>query len=182
MDQYNSLRIERLRDAAVEPVISYEEFYFHFYRRHSENESLGSREARYADAYRYAFERVTPIIDEGELIVGKCRTRLNETESAEWLTLKENVAAKMTLAAGQDSHMAIDYELLLREGVEGVRGRIEAKLAQEDDPKKRGFYELCAACLEATTVYARRYAELAERLAAECADEIAYHIDLLLAA
>ena len=64
MDGKNRERIERLRNAAVEPYISCDEFYFNFYRRYAENEQLGVREKRYADAYRYAHEHTTPYIAE----------------------------------------------------------------------------------------------------------------------
>ena len=52
-------RIEKLRAAAVEPVISYEEFHLLFFSKLYENQELGSMRRRYAEAYRYAFERVS---------------------------------------------------------------------------------------------------------------------------
>ena len=170
MDEKNRARIERLRDAAVEPFISYDEFYLNFYRRYAENEALGIRERRYADAYRYAYEQTTPFIGEDELIVGRGAVRLTDEQQAEWEALKQNVARQTTVWAGQDSHMAVDYELLLREGLRGVKARIEGKLAAETEEEKRLFYETAASCLDSVAIFAGRYAEEAERQAAECAD------------
>ncbi len=170
MDMKNRERIERLRNAAVEPYISYSEFYLHFFRRYSENEELGALNARYADAFRYAHEHVTPFIAEDELIVGRGAVRLTEEEQAEWDRLREEVAADFTVCAGQDSHMAVDYELLLAEGTSGVKARIEKKLSAETDGKKISFYETCIACLDATVVLANRYADEAARQAETCAD------------
>ncbi len=170
MDSCNRARIEKLRTASVEPFISYDEHYLHFFRRYAANEALGRKEVRYADARRYAFERTTPVIDEGELIVGKCCTRLSDEEQAEWAELREQVARPLTVVAGQDSHMAIDYELLLREGVSGIRRDIEERAEGETDEDKRAFYEGCVGCLDAVIVFAQRYAEHAGLLAAQCKD------------
>ncbi|MBQ2957037.1 MAG: hypothetical protein IJE08_11310, partial [Clostridia bacterium] len=166
----NAGRIESLRNAAVAPFIFYDEFYLNFYRRYSRNSGLGLRERRYADAYAHAMSMVTPVIDDGELIVGKCSVQLTADENAEWKRLRETVAEPMTIRAGQDSHMAIDYELLLKEGVCGVVGRIEKKLVVENDEGKRIFYETCVKCLRATVVYANRYADTAEKQAEVCHD------------
>lgn len=108
----------------MEPFISYDEFNLYFYGRYAQNAALGEQERRYADAFRYALERVTPVIGEDELIVGRCCTPLTDAQKAEWSRLRAEVAEPMNVCAGQDSHMAIDYERLLREGTEGVRARI----------------------------------------------------------
>jgi len=170
MNERNRERIERLRDAAVEPFISYDEFYLHFYRRYAENAALGVKEKRYADAYRYAYEQASPSIFDGELIVGRGAKALSEEQREEWKTLRETVAREATHIGGQDSHMAVDYELLLKEGIAGVKNRISEKLCAETDGKKILFYETCLACLESVVLFANRYADEAERQAADCAD------------
>lgn len=169
MDGKNRERIERLRNAAVEPYISCDEFYFNFYRRYAENEQLGVREKRYADAYRYAHEHTTPYIAEDELIVGRAAVRLTDEQRAEWESLKKSVADSVCVYEGQDSHMAVDYELLLKAGTRGIKARIEEKLSSETNEGKRLFYVTAASCLDSVVIFANRYAEEAERQAEGCA-------------
>jgi len=170
MDIRNRERIERLRNAAVEPYISYDEFYLNFYRRYAENEQLGVKEKRYADAYRYAYEHTTPCIGEDELIVGRGAVRLTDEQRMEWESLRRETAEPNTIRAGQDSHMAVDYELLLQEGISGIKARIQGRLDIETDEQKKLFYETALSCLDSVILFAGRYADEAERLAAESAD------------
>ncbi|MBO4299393.1 MAG: hypothetical protein J5998_11400, partial [Clostridia bacterium] len=130
MYPYDKARIEALRQAAVEPVICYDGFYLAFFERYAENEALSTREARYADAYAHAFDGVEPVIDEGELIVGKASRPLPPEKAARWAAVRAAQADPLDVCFGQDSHMAIDYELLLREGTEGVIARVK-RLAEK---------------------------------------------------
>ena len=171
MYPYDKPRIETLRQAAVEPVICYDGFYLAFFERWAQNEALGSREARYADAYPRGFDGVEPVIDEGELIVGKASKPLSPEAALRWRAVRAAQAEPLDVCFGQDSHMAIDYELLLREGTEGVAARIERLLAGEADEGKRAFYGLCAACLNAVADFSDRYAAHADALADACAEE-----------
>ena len=168
MNSFDRARIQRLRDAAVEPYISYDEFCLYFYRRLSESE--GAFEARYADACAYAFAHVTPVIEADELVVGRAAYRMTDEEQAEWQRLRAGIAEEYATFWGQDSHMAIDYDLVLREGVSGVIARIDG-LLEGCAPEKRAFYEACRTCLGGVTAYARRYADHARRLAEQCADD-----------
>ena len=78
--QEHKNRLSTLRDAAVAPQITYDQFRFAFYDKLSGNQELGAFEYRYVDAYKWACEQVTPVIDPGELIVGKCRTPLTQQQ------------------------------------------------------------------------------------------------------
>lgn len=157
-------RIRMLRDKAVEPVISYDEFYYHFFKCMSQSEDQGTFEQRYVKAYSYAFAHVTPCIDDGELIVGKCSHLLAEEKKKECEELKA-YAEQLFRIVGQDSHMAIDYELVLDKGLTGIIERIEQKLEHTKDESKRSFYVTCKACLETVIAYAKSYSEYAAKLA-----------------
>jgi len=177
MNESNIARIERLRERAIEPVICYDEFYLHFYRRLSQAE--GCFENRIGQAWAYAFEHVTPVIDEDELIVGKSSGRLTGDLQQEWLRLRNGIVREYETSYGQDSHMAVDYESVLREGISGILKRIDGYL-EKCAPEQRAFYEACKLCLGGVITFANRYAEQAKALADACPDETRrqelYHI------
>ena len=163
MNKSNIDRIEALRAKALNPCIDYQSGYFDFLYRYRENGALGSKEARYADAYTYALERFAPVIDEGELIVGKPVHPLAEEKRSAWENLQ---AVRDELGVmGQDSHMAIDYELLLKEGTSGVSKKIDFYLNNTKDVKKIDFYNCAKACLKAVETCSDNYAKEARRLA-----------------
>ncbi|MBR4728544.1 MAG: hypothetical protein IK080_11715, partial [Clostridia bacterium] len=95
---------------------------------------------------------------------------LTEADAARWRALREAVADPLDVCFGQDSHMAIDYDLLLREGAEGIAAQIEAKMADAADESARAVYRLCVVCLNAVAAFSDRYAAHAEALARGCAD------------
>ncbi len=171
MYSYDRQRIEALRRPAVEPVICYDGFHLAFFERWAENGALPNGEARYADAYACAFSGLEPVIDEGELIVGKASRPLAAEAAARWEAVRAAQADPLDVRFGQDSHMAVDYELLLREGTEGIEARIERRLMDETDEKKRRFYGLCIACLNAVASFSDRYAAQADALADACGDD-----------
>ncbi|MBQ8551449.1 MAG: hypothetical protein IJ428_01400 [Clostridia bacterium] len=76
-------RIERLRSRALKPSISYVDFHYRFWKYFLSLDESRSRYDRYAEAYTYAFEHVTPVIDDDELIVGKVAARLTANEKAD---------------------------------------------------------------------------------------------------
>jgi pyruvate-formate lyase len=117
-----------------------------------------------------------PVIDPDELLVGKYPMRqLSAAEREElsaWCRTGEPATSR---ALGQRSHMAIDYERLLRLGVSGVRAQIEgfrARLdaSRPDDQAKDFFYRACLEALDGMTDLARRYATRADGMAAAEAD------------
>ena len=163
MNEFNKQRIERLRKKAISPVINFNGVYFDFLSRYAQNENLGTREARYADAYAYALSRLHPVIDEDELIVGKPVHPLRKEDEQAWddlATLRDEFAI-----LGQDSHMTIDYERLLHEGTSGVARIIDEYIQKTEDEEKLAFYRLAKSCLSAVEVCADNYAKTAKTLA-----------------
>ena len=164
-------RIEALRAKALSHKPCTDEFYYRFYLNYGEyGEAVD--EARYADAFSAAFSALTPDISDGELIVGKIGSFLTEKEQADWEQTYRPIARQACRAAGggQDSHMAIDYELLLSEGICGILDRIEAYLLCCEEAKKP-FYLSCKACLLAVIRHSERYAEEALLLASKTEDD-----------
>ncbi|NLG24196.1 MAG: hypothetical protein GX558_02495 [Clostridiales bacterium] len=132
--------------------------------------------AQHITARRYTLARArvyagqTPTIGDGELIVGRPNHDVALTdEQAAFLALAEGM---LPGRAGQDSHMAIDYEKLLALGTDGVRRQIldyQSALDEAADPRdiaKWVFYGDCLTMLEAVEGLAARYADHAEAMAA----------------
>ena len=119
-------RIEKLRQIALCHAHVNDEFFYLFYKRYNENKNLIDC-LKYADAFSYAFSRLTPNISDGELIVGEIKNGLTDSEKKEWENIYKEIAQKSCSLAGggQDSHMAIDYELILSCGLSGIIARIE---------------------------------------------------------
>jgi formate C-acetyltransferase len=155
-------RIESLRLLALDNKHSNVEFYYKFHKRYK-NSEITEKYERYADAFYYAFSNLTPVVDKGELIIGKPENHLTDAENDEWFgTLKdESIAEWKDARAGQDSHMAIDYELLLGEGIEGVISRIDSLADPEKDSYL--FYSAAKKCLSAVLVHSENYADLLSR-------------------
>ncbi|MBQ3848705.1 MAG: hypothetical protein II748_07660 [Clostridia bacterium] len=170
MNEYDSLRIEKLRKRAVRPQIDFQGMYFDFFRRYSENLFLTDANERYADAFAFALENAKPSIDEGELIVGKPYHPLPECKRAQMESLRPVIDGFVGMN-GQDSHMTVDLDLLLSKGIKGVIEMIDGYEAKADE-SKRSFYECCRKCLQAVCSFSGRYAGKAEKLAAECGDTI----------
>ena len=156
-------RINRLREKAVEPVVTREEFYYHFFRRFAENGALGDDETRYADALSYAFGQVETPIPEDVLLVGRSEKVLEGAEKEEWEALKKTVVPGFQTLMGQDSHMMVEFERVLTLGTEGIRAMIEEKKAEK--PEKALFFNAVITSLLSVECYAARYAAEARRLA-----------------
>ena len=111
---------------------------------------------------------LTPVIDPGELLVGKVYQRAPTQE--EELEIERHrlwsQPAKPPVQ-GQRAHMAIDYDKLLRLGIDGVRRQIERARTTLDltDPAKMeqdAFYRACLIALEGVVDLAQAYAQSAE--------------------
>ena len=165
-------RLAPLRDAAVASKANYDQFRFSFYDRLSGNQELGTLERRYVDAYAWACEQVTPEIDPGELIVGKCSTPLTQQQEQKWQQLQSFAETVSGTYQGQDSHMAIDYVLVLRCGLKGIGETVARKRETCDDPEKIAFYDSCLGTLQSAIRFAERYAEYADELARQEADPV----------
>lgn len=169
MKKENEQRIERLRDKAIAPCISFDGVYLDFLDCYAQNASLSTPEERYADAYFYALSRIKPVIDEDELIVGKPAHPLCEEDLEKWNAL-ESLRQEFSIR-GQDSHMAIDYQRLLLEGTSEIARKIDEYASKTDDKEKLAFYALAKRCLSAVERCAENYAHTARELAQKQTDE-----------
>jgi formate C-acetyltransferase len=80
------------------------------------------------------------------------------------------IKAEGNITSG-DAHIAVNYDRMLRKGLEEYRVRTEQKLASLDlteytNLAKSYFYRAVLIVIDATVAFARRYAELAEKTAA----------------
>lgn len=156
-------RISLLRSKILEKTVFSQAFYYYFHKKYAELAQLPPYK-RYAEAASFAFEQMPPSIAEGELIVGKRDIPMTAEQEQEWReTYHEIAKAEMRKAgSGQDSHMAIDYNLLLSQGVLGVQAQVRHYLAaNQGDAEKKAFYEACLVCLEAVITHAENYAAAA---------------------
>lgn len=158
-------RIEKLRKPALDNASSGDGFFYRFYKKYTED-SLSSEWEKYADAFYYAFSRLSPKIYNGELIVGTAVNDLTQDEKEEWETKYRDIARTRVdkAGAGQDSHMAIDYELVLSSGLKGIIADIDKKLLS-CTKEQADFYNTAKKCLEAVIVYSSHYSDEAARLA-----------------
>ncbi len=167
-------RIEKLRKRALEPerFDADIEFYTLFYKEYEQNSDL-SEELRYAEAFYYAFTNLTPQISDGELIVGSRDVPVsNEIRTAWDKKYKVNAfKCREPYFCGQDSHMAIDYELIMKKGLNGIIAQINQYLKECDSDKER-FYISCKRCLEAVIKHSESYADLALKMSETCTDEL----------
>ncbi len=161
-------RIELLRKSAIRSPLSFEEFYLHFYRYIPTIE--GPWEIRVARSSAYAWEQTRVHIDDGELLVGRAVNDLTPEERAEWTALTQGIVKELDAGGEMDSHMSVDYELLLREGAAGVLARIDKLMAATDDEAKLNFYQACQIELRGMIRFSQRYAEEALRQAENCPD------------
>ena len=160
-------RIEKLMREALENPVVIREFFYRFYKAFGDSEkemTYGS----YADAYYRALCELTPVISEGELIVGKIGCVMTPEENEEWENIYLPVGRRFSSRLpGQDSHMAIDYELVLSEGLTGIIARIDGYLETCKD-EQRDFYKACRSGLKAVIAHSNAYAAEAERMAGDC--------------
>lgn len=159
-------RIEKLRQKALKPFFG-DEFYYLFFKKYEICSELNQYE-RYSEAFYYAFSELTPSISEGELIVGKRDIPFTAEQQAEWDNKYREIKEKRGLEAGggQESHMTVDYELLLKKGINGIIKMIDGYLC-DCDSEKADFYKACRKCLEAVIVHSENYSRLALKLSEE---------------
>lgn len=164
-------RIEKLRKKVLLRSYSSEEFFYKFYNRYNESED-DTDYIRYSDALYFAFSELTPNISDGELIVGELENHLTELQKNEWKNVYASVAKERCGLAGdgQDSHMAIDYELILSVGLNGIISRIDEYL-RTCGPEKTNFYLAAKKSLFAVIKHSENYSALAKRLAMEEKDK-----------
>ena len=165
-------RIEFLRGQALTNYPSREEALYRFYKK---IEELGGRITydTYGEAYYSMMSELVPWIDRGELIVGKPRRALTPDQLNEWRTKYAKIATDAHTAAGigQDSHMAVDYSLLLTVGIEGIIAKIDGYISECEDGEKLAFYNCCKKCLLGVIKHSESYAATAEAMASGTEDE-----------
>lgn len=163
-----SNRIQRLRDKAVSPSICIEEFLIYFHEYFGDGDYDGRN---YGKAFLYACSNITPVIDEDELVVGKTVAELSPRLTQMWHKgYKDKIfSLNEHMGFAQDSHMAIDYDLVLNSGIEGILATIDAYM-ESCSAEEEEFYTNCRYCLEGVLVLAQRYSRLATELASTCCD------------
>ena len=166
----NTERIESLRALAVRPFIERDHFPYHFYKVYKDSTKT-LQEERYAEAYDYAMSMLPTPIADGELIVGNRSEALPNEKRREWEEVLRPYAAEFVTnkILGQDSHMAIDYDLVLSEGLLGICRRIDGYLENCEESKKP-FYNCCKSVLHSVIKHSENYAAKAEKLAEETSD------------
>ncbi len=133
---------------------------------------------RHAQETAAILSGLKPAIDDDELIVGKYDLSSLTPEEAEELEFYQTrVQPARPIILGMKSHMAIDFDKLLRLGVGGIKQQIEryrAKLdlAQPDALAKDAFYRACQITLDALISCARHYADEASKQAESKADPV----------
>ena len=122
---------------------------------------------RSAKAFSDLLALAEPTVYPEELIVGALR--LPEPTEKQLAALKQSETCSLMLPPQTiDGHYGIDHDLLLREGLEGVRARVEARMADFDPGVEDGavFQEYLRAmrdCLDAALGFCDRLAEAVER-------------------
>jgi len=172
-------RISLLREHALAkepPALRSQEGELLFLRGWLEGAACESHLQRRAFAKSFMLRGSTPVIDQGELIVGKpCYRELAPVEMGELDRYRELASPAMPRLEGQGSHMAIDYGKLLRLGIRGLEEEVRerrAGLSFQDaaDLEREDFYQACFTALGGVAAYADRYAAHAARMAQRCGD------------
>lgn len=184
-------RIAKLRSRIFDGLLFSNEFYYFFYKEYdrlSDQPEL----IRYAESFYYAFSNLTPSIGDGELIVGHRDYQMPDDQLAEWETVYKPIGQARVAKAGQgqDSHMTIDYDLLLNKGISGIIAEIDQyidTLSNGQDTEnncdtancndqsnttayKLAYYNCCRRCLEAVVKHSENYAAKALQLSTETTD------------
>ena len=122
-------------------------------------------------AEAYMLKNMVPVICEKELIVGQ--PDFSPFTSEELLKYEEYTKLGkegMPRVKGRADHMALDYEKLLKKGIEGVIEEIKEKLNSIDayDGRQAEYYEFYKCCLielEGVLILAQNYKNQAIKLA-----------------
>lgn len=155
-------RIKKLREKALNSECCWPtEFYYLFYKNYTKLNELKEIE-RYTESFYNALSNLTPNIDEGELIVGKCKPLFDENKLKEWNEIYQPIGQERRWKAGggQDSHMSIDYDYLLQKGIVGIIEDIK-KFQISATEEEKEFYYSCKKCLEAVIELSEKYSALA---------------------
>lgn len=165
-------RIEFLRQVALnrKHTSDENELLYLFTKNYDVNEP--SEYKQYADAFYAAFSQLTPSITSGELIVGEMEYALSAEQKEEFQNVYFPILKDLRFheGPGQDSHMTVDYDLLLSEGALGVISRIE-NYQKTATPEQQDFYYAAKRCLEAMICHSENYSKYAKMLAEQETDD-----------
>lgn len=158
-------RINELRRLPLQRNVYCDEFFYLFFKKYFTITYKIDLNA-YTESFYEAFANLTPAITEGELIIGKYAALLSENDDKDWKENYHGRAMDMIGVAflGQDSHMSIDYDLVLNEGLNGIIAKID-KYLENCTEDKVDFYNSCKKCLQAVIVHSENYAKAAFELA-----------------
>ena len=112
-------------------------------------------------------------VGEHEVVAGRyLKTPLSETDKKELEHHRKTTQLAAPQMMGQDSHMAIDYDLLLAKGCQGVHAEVTERLTQcdestQDGMKKAAFYRASLIALEGVRGLQLRFATEIEEKAAK---------------
>ncbi len=135
------------------------------------NGHLYSYRLRKSHADAYLLDHMEPVINDDELLVGLPDvTPLTEEEAAEYKRLEEGMTFAPRSSPITAEHMALDYEKLIRIGVNGLLDEVNCRAAALDlnvpeNIDKCEFYDCCRMELEALVRLQHRYAARARELA-----------------
>ncbi len=89
----------------------------------------------------------------------------------EWESKYYNIAmdAHGKAGGGQDSHMAIDYDIILNLGINCIIEKTNKYLLTCSENQKP-FYNTCKTCLKAVIKYSEKYADAAMKMSKETTD------------
>ncbi len=180
-----SPRISKLKNMYYNGPVFKENLYYYKIRRQQLNymrEYINSNAytTRLRKAYAEAavLEKMTPVIEDDELIVGKCDfspLSAEEQEEFDLLSAQMNAAPR---ERGLGGHMVPDYPKLLRIGVVGIleeikeyRQKLDIDTCPETDLSKDEFYEACEVELKAFIRLQEKYSKYALELAEKQVDE-----------
>lgn len=109
--------------------------------------------------------RVSVPIEPHDLLVGRSVEReLTEAEEKLYQSFAAGNAKRLRQILLDGGHVAYDWELLVKVGLQGLKARAQAGLEQARDPEQRVFYEAMSQIHQAIQDYVLRYAEHAEEL------------------
>ncbi len=149
---------------------------------------------RYGDTLGYILDRISVPIDGDEMLLGRVAERIPTPEErkaaldayAAWWDdksldqIQEDILwfySKAWLRCRPPwfysfGHLALDWELLMREGIEGFERLAERRLAEGTDERGRRFLEGARLCHRAVSRYIARYAGVAATAGRADADSL----------
>ena len=153
----------------------YPEFSYNWIVDELKNHTIQKSTARTHDCFDVAEETELRLLDladfwRGKTVEEEVLNRLSE-DQLKGSNLGKGVYMLNAFMTGGAGHLGLRYDMLLEQGYGGLKQRVEEKLAKlnptlPEDLKKREFYQSQLIALEATIGFIKRYAQLAQEMAA----------------